>query len=29
MDKRKVIITAGMSNDCMIILTDAPKKAIE
>lgn len=29
MDRRKVKITAGMSNDCMIILTDAPKKAIE
>lgn len=29
MEKRKVRITAGMSEDCMIILTDAPREAIE
>lgn len=27
--KRKVLITAGMSDDKMLIITDAPKKAIE
>lgn len=29
MDKRKVLFTAGMSNDFMLVLTDAPKKEIE
>lgn len=30
MDKiRKVLFTNGMSNDCMIILTNAPKDKIE
>lgn len=29
MEKRKVRITAGLYDDCMIILTDAPEGAIE
>lgn len=29
MDRRKVLFTAGMSDDKQIILTDAPKEAIE
>ena len=28
-DRRKVLFTNGMSNDFMLIITDAPKKAIE
>lgn len=28
-DRRKVLITYGMSNDKMLIITDAPQKAIE
>lgn len=28
-DLKKVLFTAGMSNDIMLIVTDAPKKAIE
>lgn len=27
--KRKVIFTCGMSNDFLLIITDAPKEAIE
>ncbi len=29
MDKRKVLITCGMSHDAMLIITDAPKEDIE
>ena len=29
MERRKVLFTYGMSNDAMIIITDAPKEAIE
>ena len=28
-DKRKVLLTYGMSNDCILILTNATKQAIE
>ena len=29
MKRRKILFTAGMSNDKMIIITDAPKEDIE
>ncbi len=29
MNKRKILITSGMSNDVILIITDAPKKIIE
>jgi hypothetical protein len=28
-DIKKVLFTNGMSNDCMLIVTDAPKKELE
>ena len=28
-DRRKVLFTNGMSNDFMLIITDAPKEKIE
>lgn len=29
MEKRKVLITVGMSHDAMLFVTDAPKREIE
>lgn len=29
MDRRKVLFTDGMSDDAMLIITDAPKESIE
>lgn len=26
---RKILITSGMNSDCLLLLTDAPKEAIE
>lgn len=29
MDKRKVLITDGMSHDAMLLITDAPREDLE